>query len=455
MSHRRHLQPITPPLSPIPPRPKPMSTLWRVVAACVLVAYVLAASWHASVTPVDVRGSLINAPDEPAHRGYVRILVEEHRLPTIADRNATYEWHQPPLYYTLAAPFGESGARGVSILIGLLALVPILLTTRLIFPGDPALAVVALGFAALLPMHQAITGAVGNDGLIEAAFSWVLYLLIVTVRCGVTPKRSVLIGLALGAAILAKLTALLLIPVAVIAAVKAHRHGETSEEVMRGCAIAAAVVVLVCSWWFVRNAILLHEPLPLHTFNREFASTQKASDWIGQPAKVNLITGALEPSAAPMTRAGYLRLLANWTFRTFFAAYTPLPLAAVGVPRFPTPQFYLVYLLLAAGALFGLCRRSGSASGDNAFTLNACTLLIATLVLVAASHAAFTWTYFQAQGRYLYPAMLPLSIFFARGIRSAFPKRYQDHAALSVLALMAVLALAFLVTAVVPAYEGV
>ena len=41
--------------------------------------------------------------------------------------------------------------------------------------------------------------------------------------------------------------------------------------------------------------------------------------------------------------------------------------------------------------------------------------------LVALSFAGFIWTFFQAQGRYLYPAMLPASILIALGVRALSP----------------------------------
>jgi len=461
MSRRKPLQLTVPPLSPLPPPTARLSTFWHVVTVLLACAYVGLTVGHLYTTPVALSETVnyINAPDEAAHLGYIRALSEGNRLPSRDDRQyPTYEWHQPPLYYLLGVPFYGAGAHAVrylSLAFGLLGLLLIFRTARRLFPDDPALAVFAMGFAALLPMRQAITAAVGNDAMAEFVFSVTLMLLMEAFHSGFTLRRAGYLGVALGLALLTKATGLLLLPVVLAALFLLWREGETPEAVVKGGLWLLALAALLCAPWYVRNIQRYREFTPMRAFLREFAGTSKAVDWIGKnPLAVDPWTGALVPAEEAMSRAGYLQLVVHWTFRTFWAAYTPPRDAAVGVPRFLPPTVYLLYALFTLAALAGLIRLGVRHRTDfTARQRRVLALLFLTLFLVAASFAGFVWTFFQAQGRYLYPALLPLSLLGALGFRALFPSGYRDAATGLMLAVFLLLALAFLVTGVMPAYS--
>lgn len=466
MSRRRPraLQPEAPPLAPLPPAPAPLPRGWVVALVLVVLAYIGLGLAHLVVTPVlpSGAGSLINAPDETAHVGYLRVMAEEHRLPTQQDAGVTYEWHQPPLYYALALPFYTGGgaegqgvqtARLLSVLCGGLALWCIFAAARRLFPREPALAVVAVGLAALLPMRQAVYAAVGNDALLELLFSAALLQIVVAQARGFAPRRAALLGATIGLAILTKATGVLLLPIAAVALFLFWRGGETREATLWGGAWLLVVAVALVSPWYARNWALYHELTPVKAFLYEFEHTARAADFIGQPLGVDLWTGALVPGHA-MTRAGYDTLVANWSSRTFCAAYTTLRGAATGRPTFMPPTFYVPYGALVLAALAGLTRLHFRRRTD--FTpeqRGLIGLFWLVILLVAVSFVGFVWTFFQAQGRYLYPAMLPLSILGALGLRAALPETYRESGSGLVLLVLFVLALAFLVSAVVPAYS--
>lgn len=459
MSRRKLRQPVVPPLAPLPPPAARLSAGWKWATALVFCAYLGLVIGHLATTPVAPTSSVnyINAPDEAAHLGYVRALAEGHRLPVRNDPNfPTYEWHQPPLYYVLGVPLYGAGGQAVrwaSVGLGFVGLILIFLAIRRLFPNDPALAVFATGFAALLPMRQAITASVGNDVLTEVCFSLTLLLLIDAFRNGLTAQRAAYIGFAFGAALLTKATGLLLLPVVLAALPLLAREGETVPALWKGGAIVLAMAALMSAVWFARNRALYHEFTPVRAFVHEFEGTAKARDWIGkQPLAVNFWTGDLEPSET-MAREGYLMLVANWTFRTFWAAYTPPRKAAVGAPEFLPPPFYALYGFFTLTALAGLIRlhfrRKTEFSGLQRKVI---FLLFLTILLIAASFGGFVWTFFQAQGRYLYPAMLPLSLLAALGLRAVLPTRYRNTGMALTLALFCVLSIAFLTT-VVNAYS--
>ncbi len=461
MSRRsaRPLTPDVPPLSPLPPPTQSLSSAWRWALIFIFAGCIGLSLGHLYTTPVlpPNSGSLINAPDESAHIGYVKALVEERRLPTRNDAALTYEWHQPPLYYTLCAPLygaGPLAMRWLSLACGLGSLVFIFMATRRLFPNDAPLAVFATGVAALIPMRQAVYASVGNDALVELLFSAALYQIVLAFTNGFTARRAATLGLIIGAALLTKANGLLLLPVVAASLYYLWQGGESPPVIARNAIYLVSLVVCCTAFWYLRNVRLYHELTPITAFMHEFEGTSKASDWIGTPRAADLWTGDLVPSG-PMDRAGYLSLVSNWTFRSTFGAYTPLGLASAGVPRFmKPPTFYLPYALMLAAALAGLTRLHFRRHAElNAMQIAVVRLFWLAGILVALSFGAFIWKFFQAQGRYLYPAMLPLAILIALGARSLIPAKYRDAGTGAVLGLMGLLSLAFLVSGIVPAYS--
>jgi 4-amino-4-deoxy-L-arabinose transferase-like glycosyltransferase len=458
---KRSLAPNAPPLSPLHPPAERLPRLWIVTTALLVCAYLGLTVGHIYTTPVLPvnAGSFINAPDERAHLIYVRAIAYGGRAPMQRDAEfPTYQWHQPPLYYALASFFYAGGDRAVrwfSLLCGLATLCILFRSVRRLFPEEPVLAALAMGFAALLPMRQAITGSVGNDALIELLFSLTLLYLIEAFRGGFTLRRAGAIGAVVGAALLTKASGLLLLPVVAAALFLLWKEGESLKAVWQGGVALLAVTATLILPWYARNYQLYGELTPVKGFLREFEGTSKASDWIGKRMlAVDVWSGEIRQSDTPMTRAGYLNLVANWTFRTFWASYTPPRLAAMGIPQFLPAPFYLLYGLATLAAGIGLIRlhfrQRAELTKRQRFLIY---LFLLTIALVLLSFTGFIWTFFQAQGRYLYPAMLPLSLLFALGIRSLSPVKYRDLISLAVLALLLIMAAAFLFTAVIPVYS--
>jgi hypothetical protein len=402
-----------------------------------MLAYLALAGLNAMVVPVGQTGYQ-NAPDEAAHVAYVRSLAH-WRLPTRETSAGPfgYEWHQPPLYYLAAAPllqFGPHAVRAFSIAIGALCLLLIYRTGRALFPDDPALSVLAVAIAGLAPAHVAILSSVGNDGLEELCFSATLYALIVMLHSGVNSWRAGWLGVAVGAAILTKATGLLLLPVCLIAAFMLRRVGEKPADIGRAAVWSAFVAFAVCGWWFFRNERLYGEWLPLRAFAESFAGTVTA-------AKV--ISGAV-PIPGVQDWSSYLVVVALWTFKSFWAVYGTARSALIGAPRFLDDRIYLLLGAASACALAGLAKAHFSPRESFTQTQRlGMRLLFICACLVAVAFCGFVLRYFQTQGRYLYPAMLPISIAFALGWRSLFPAKYVEIASAALVALLLATALLY------------
>ena len=174
-----------------------LPSIWPL--AVILIVYLTLGSLFAVLIPP------WQVPDEPAHYNYVRQLAQTGAYPIIAvgDYNqdlignqiappnakptfsldaVQYEDHQPPLFYTLAAPVFLlfNGAliplRLFSLFVGGFVVLFAYLALREIFPTHPQIAAFAAGFVALLPQHLHMMAGLNNDSLSEALIALSVWL---------------------------------------------------------------------------------------------------------------------------------------------------------------------------------------------------------------------------------------------------------------------------------------
>lgn len=218
-------------------------------------------------------------------------------------------------------------------------------------------------------------------------------------------------GLWTGLAGLTKVNALLLVPALVLAWLLAPRTRGVRPWL--GMALSVGLAVAMMLPWFVRNMQLYDDPLLLKAFERTFAVTARAEQFL--------------QGGRSLTE--YLQLVANWTYRSFWFAYGSPQTAATGVPLFLPDRLYWVlggwHLLTLLGFALALWReRSLFAAGAYRWWAVAGVLTL----LVVGAFVRFILTYFQTQGRYLFPALLPIALAFAIGWRSLFPAHLRGAA---------------------------
>ena len=350
-----------------------------------------------------------------------------------------YENHQPPLYYILAAPaylaargHGDAAAtravRAVSILLGALLILAAFVCIRTAFPGEPWLALGTAAAIALLPGNVALSGSVTNDALTNLVLAVGLGLLARLITAAEPKERqrwALWLGLTLGAGIWTKTSTLPLFPVVLLLCYLLSSRGLTTPaQAARAAGLACGLGALIGLPWLVRNQLLYGDPLAQHLFVSAFSNT----------AQADIIARALYGGSI----FSYLGGVAQWTFASFWGGFDSLLIFWGQDPRAhlhpndrgaysflgqapPLPYTLLALLCLAAGA--GLFRSLGKRA---ALTVSQNVLLAAFAVLIALTGLVFLrfiLTFFQAQGRYWYPALLPLAFFFVLGWRGLMPRR--------------------------------
>ncbi len=396
----------------------------RRVLALILVLYFALGVLFAVNTPP------WQAPDEPAHYNYVRYLAEQGSFPVlhmgdyphayleeIKSRGfppdlsidpIRYEFHQPPLYYALAAPIysltaGDPFAlRLFSVVLGAGIVLLAYAITRRVFLAQSALALGAAAFVAFLPQHLATVAQIGNDVLAELLYAAVLFVLVGwlaqptksrgTRRNTHLGKHRSGLGLLLGLILITKTTAYVALPLVggvLIWRWRRERSG-LRRILLEGLAVAVPAGLIALPW-YARDVAVYGWPdfLGLNRHDQIVVGQLRAADFVAQQG----------------WHAYWLRAVRD-TFRSFWGQF-----GWMGVVL--DARVYFALLLLSGVALGGLALRV--ARGKRRPFSPAIMLLGVSVLLSLLVYAWYNTQFLQHQGRYLFTALIPIAIFFSLG----------------------------------------
>lgn len=368
----------------------------------------------------------IGAPDERQHANYVKWLMDGKGFPVIkpGDPNLAemYQAHQPPLFYLIAAgwskifgldPTEESSGFTLRLLNSFIGMAMLLGIYYGIKWGTSRkdIALAATAFAALLPTLVMLCSGVTNDPLSYAICTWSLAMMVLGTVNGWNIKLLLITAVLLAMGIYTKTTMLSLFPVAAIAVWMAGRKKSTEEPQSKVSWLMTGGMLLVLPFvlalpWLVRSVNLYGDPFALGVFQDAFANSPKASTFIG-------ISGF----------AGYwLNWVLWWVLRSFVGVFGYMDIYFFEFRQDDSgTRFYLgILLLLGLLTLVGAfywkklvvwCQELQRPSPNMFLALTLTHLAIIVLFFIR-----FNITYFQAQSRYIYPAITGFALFPAMGV---------------------------------------
>ena len=401
------------------------------VLAFIVVAYVGIGTLYAVRTPA------WQVPDEPAHYNYVRFVAQGRGLPVLQSGDydqaylesikaakfppsmpidsIRYEFWQPPLYYVLAAPIylatGGSllALRLFSVVLGGFVVIFSFLIVRRFAPDSPALALGSAAFVAFVPQHVAMMAGAQNDSAAELLLALIV-LQILNLKLQIKSFKWGRLGLTLGLALLTKGTIYIAAPLVAVAIWLKYRSQSPRDGrwlVKRGVSVFGPALVLVLPWW-LRNVAAYGWPDVLVSIRHDAVVMGQTTpaEWI---ARFGL--------------GGYLRDFVVTTFHSFWGQF-----GWMGVPM--NDRYYAVLaacsLAASVGLLWYLVRNASTAFKNPGFWFLGTWILFATLAYVV-----YNVKYVQFQGRYLFPALIPIGLAFTIGFRqwtTWLPSNWRDVA---------------------------
>jgi 4-amino-4-deoxy-L-arabinose transferase-like glycosyltransferase len=426
----------------------------------VIAMYITIGGLFAALTPI------WQVPDEPAHYNYIRALGEGRGIPVIEPGDydqayigrltterfpselsvepLEYEDHQPPLYYVLATPIYLlfDGAvlplRLLSVLFGAGLLIVAYNTVRTVFPTRPELAWMTAAFIAFTPQHVAMTSGINNDALGELVAGGTLWALTVYVKADVDKGKDRrppwLVGLLLAAALLTKTTIYFVLGVAVLAvAIRWRREQRTPRWVAIQLAWMLIPALVLSAPWFVRNGLTYGWP-DITGLSRHNAVVE------GQPRSIEWL--------AAYGWGGLLARMARTTFQSFWGQFGWM---AVVLPARIYQALALFSFLVASGFSWWLLDRRRPPL--SLYQRTSVILFLVSFLLTLLEFLGYNLTFVQHQGRYLYPALIPISTAVALGtdmLTGALPSRMRGWALVAPFAGLAALDVYCLFKCIIP-----
>lgn len=387
----------------------------------ILFGYLLVGGLYAAQVPD------WQAPDEPAHYNYIRQLANG-RLPVISPgdwdqayleeikgarftpeysiETIEYEDWQPPLYYLLLTPiFLLTGGellplRLTSLLIGVAIIILAYHIARLLFPKARWVAWSTAVFIAFIPQHLAMLASINNDSLSELLIALLLYFILRWITRDGIRKQSenrrwlIGLGLLLGLGFLTKATVYLMAPV--LAIVLLWQYWRTWQRLFQAAVLLFAPAFLLGAIWWVRN-IFVYGKL----------------DVLGKAAHDAVVVG--QPRTVEWIRqyglAGTIERFFQTTFNSFWGQF-----GWMAVPM--RSEVYWLLLALSGTAVLGLfLYRFTTIQIPVQFRSRLPMLILWLIFLLTLSiHVGYNMTFVQHQGRYLFPALIPISLGFSLGL---------------------------------------
>ncbi len=424
----------------------------RAYLAVIVAAYVTIGILYAVLTP------LWQVPDEPAHYNYIRSLAEGRGLPVIEPGDydqaylgrlttekfppelsvagLEYEDHQPPLYYLLATPlyllFGGAvlPLRLLSVSFGAGILIMAFGTVRAIFPSSPELALMTAALIAFIPQHVAMSAGVNNDALAELLAGATLWALVAYVKGSGT--RPWLQGVLLGLVLLTKTTVYAISAVALLAVLMRRRlQGRTWVWVVEQMAWMYILALLIAIPWLIRNVCVYgwNDPLALARHNAVVEGQPRSAEWL-----------------ARYGWNGLLIRMARTTFQSFWGQFGWM---GVVLPQ----RHYLLLALFTILVLLGFINWLRTCGGLSQAQRGSLTLLLALFLLTLLEFLGYNLTFVQHQGRYLYPALIPIALAAALGLDNlsrVLPERLRHPAVILLFTVLAAFDLYCLFKFIVP-----
>ena len=370
----------------------------RYIVAIFVLAFVIRIAYAIVAPP-------FQAPDEFQHFSYVKYVHDAGRLPvqhSPATDPAELEFHQPPLYYFLAAPLIPTTkliqARPLLILRlfnVLLAMMTIAVTyyfTAHVLKWSPFSVALACGVFALLPTYS-YTSATVRNGTLATLFASLGLCLSAKTLLDEKPKcdsRWVWVGAVVGLALLSKLTA---IGVVFATALTVVGTSPNWQALIRRSAWFTFGVASTAGWWFVRNLMI---------YGRPFAIVEDGYEFLRSP-----MSWAHEKQSAITI------------FKTFWAVF-----GRVNEHYFTDIyRFCWWFAGLAALGIVGRYLLHGGELPDIPKKLTAFFAMAIGASIVATMYYAHNYN--SDQGRYLFPVLIPITTFVTVGLNSLVHPRYR------------------------------
>lgn len=350
------------------------------------------------------------APDEQSHFAYIEYLCVHHSFPIQTSQTGAktndWEYYQPPLYYLAMQPiyfaasalFSTTAAvvrtmRCASVACWLMTVWLAARFLRFVEIADDALRDTTMAVICLLPTYTFLSSAINNDNLLIVLGGGIFCLL---VRRTYSIAHVLSLGMLLGLAMLTKLNAIVyLFACLLLICFDTFAMRTRQKSILLRGSVICSIAMLIWLPWGIRNWQIYGSMTAEHIAN------------------IPTVWGSWREALSYIIRS---------LLRTFWAVS--------GKFNNVYGYFPIIGLLLTGTSFIGLIAISRqSKRACQCFSRSSLRLwqaLALTLFVNIALVFRFGILYRQAQGRFLFPLLIPIAVFFSCGANHTLSS-YKKH----------------------------
>jgi hypothetical protein len=341
------------------------------------------------------------APDEYSHYSYVRFLYSFRYLPIQANPAVSMEeleFHQPPLYYFVAALLFPSTKwvqtrpllplRFLNILFSMLTIGIAYYFASTVLPGNLFAMMLICNGVALLPTYSYLSATIRN-GVFATFFASLGFYLCAKAVLDEDQQRDARwcwIGVVAGLALLSMFTAIGFVCAASLILLTTSPNRRAS---LHRAGWFTVGLMSTAGWWFVRNWIV---------YGKVLRVVEDGSGFLPPP-----VSWDHEKHSAIVL------------FKTFWAVFGR-------INEFHFADIYRFYWWFVGIAVLGLIRYMFQMRKD--LRVELVTLFVVAISVSLAATFYYAHNYNSDQGRYMFPTLLPITTFIAIGLSTLCPERY-------------------------------
>jgi 4-amino-4-deoxy-L-arabinose transferase-like glycosyltransferase len=355
-----------------------------------------------------------------------------------------YVANHPPLYYAAVAPVYVASSsltplqqhyllRLAAIPLGLVTVYAAYRTARVLFPGDAFMTVTVPAFVAFQPQISYEAAMVNNDIAAIAITSLLIWAIVVGMRNQFPVKLCLVIGLLLGAGLLAKGTTMAIVPVVGLAVLLAVGWRDWRGLVVRGAAIGIPAALLAAPWY-----------LFLQRTYGDFSGLARVEE-------LQYWNGPMGSFFSLLTNPNFVlgRFRETWGEFGWRLIHLSVPLLwAIAIPTIAALVGVLIYSYTTWRGRSILWADGDSALGS--WQVKALIVLAIACVVAYLAVVQFGTSFALAQARYFFPVVNAAAILLMLGLRTLVPLRFRPAGQGIVVAALIALNVVIMTAYVVP-----
>ncbi len=330
------------------------------------------------------------------------VFSSDSRINYTLTKNNNHKWNggttgKVPLFdHVKNPPFHNNNNRIIFYLLRLLSVLMGAVNIFFIYKisefiiSDSRIRILPVIFAATLPQYIFVSSIINNDNLANLLSTISIYLILNLLKNPLNKKYYLRTGIILGLSLITKKTLFYLIPGIFIIYFYLFFSSGKNFAVLKQILISFLIVLLISSWYFIRNKVIYSDILALQMERSTMQSLIKEKSIFS----FYFIT-PFSPSIV----------------RSFIGVFgwMNLPLHI---------SIYIVYLIPMLSSVAGLYRYLKSKDKQLMYVYS----LILFFAICLGGIIYFNLTFTQSQGRYMFPVLSSISILFIIGITTIIKK---------------------------------